>query len=119
MMGTELRTQVVAATLGLAAALALPAAWLGGATAGLGLAAGALLAAANFWSLSGRAAALAAGSPGRGWLAAAGARLALVAAAAAALFAYGAAHPVAVVAGLTLLPCTLIVRALRAGGEVA
>ena len=104
-------------------ALALPAAWLGGASAGIGVLAAGLLTVGNFWWLS-RAAAAAGASGARrreraGWIVAASARLTVLFAAFAALCAGGYAHPVAVVVGLTVLPCTLIAQGLRAAREAA
>ena len=118
-MVSELRLRVTRETAVAVVALALPAAWLGGASAGVGVLAAGLLTLGNFWWLS-RAASTAAASSVRrremaGWIVAAGARFTVLFAAFAALCAGGYAHPVAVVVGLTVLPCALIARGLRAG----
>ena len=120
-MVSELRLRVTRETAVAVVALALPAAWLGGASAGVGVLAAGLLTLGNFWWLS-RAASTAAASGARrremaGWIVAAGARFTVLFAAFAALCAGGYAHPVAVVVGLTVLPCALIARGLRAGHE--
>ena len=116
-MISELRRRVTLETTIAVVALALPAAWLGGAPAGIGVLAAGLLTLGNFWWLS-RAASAAGASGARrrdlaGWIVAAGARFTVLFAAFAALCAGGYAHPVAVVVGLTVLPCALIARGLR------
>jgi hypothetical protein len=115
----KLLTRVTVETCTLVAALAAPAAWLGGATAALGVLSGGALAVLNFRWLSARAmsAAAAGGVPGALWLATAGLRFAACVAACAALLATGAAHPVALLAGFTTLPCVLIARGLAAARE--
>ena len=117
-MVSELRLGVTRETTIAIVALALPAAWLGGASAGIGVLAAGLLTLVDFWWLA-RAtfAAGASGAPRRelaGWMVAAGVRLTVLFAAFAALCAGGYAHPVAIVVGLTVLPCALIARGLRA-----
>jgi hypothetical protein len=89
------------------------------ARAGLGVLAGGTLALVNLWWLTRRAAgaAPASASSAAGWSIAAGLRLAGVGAAVAILLASGLVHPVGVVAGLTVLPCVLIVRGLAAARE--
>jgi dipeptide/tripeptide permease len=126
---TRLTTRVAAETLVIAGLLALPAAWLGGASAGLGVLAGGALAALNFWWLTARAAAATSAPPASappgtrppatGWLAAAGLRLAVVAVICGVLFANGWAHPVALIVGITVLPCDLIAQGLRATSEAS
>ena len=120
-MVSELRLRVTRETAVAVVALALPAAWLGGASAGVGVLAAGLLTLGNFWWLSRAASTVAASSVRRremaGWIVAAGARFTVLFAAFAALCAGGYAHPVAVVVGLTVLPCALIARGLRAGHE--
>jgi hypothetical protein len=117
----ELQFRVTLETTIAVVVLALPAAWLGGASAGIGVLAAGLLTLGNFWWLSRAASAAgASGAPRRdlaGWIVAAGARFAVLFAAFAALCAGGYAHPVAVVVGLTVLPCALIARGLRAARE--
>ncbi len=117
----ELQFRVTLETTIAVVVLALPAAWLGGASAGIGVLAAGLLTLGNFWWLSRAASAAgASGAPRRelaGWIAAAGARFAVLFTALAALCAGGYAHPVAVVVGLTVLPCALIARGLRAARD--
>jgi hypothetical protein len=121
-MTSELRLRVTRETTIAIVALALPATWLGGVSGGLGVLAAGLLNLGNFWWLS-RAASASSGAAGArrrelaGWIAAAAARFTVLFAAFAALCASGYAHPVAVVVGLTVLPCALIARGLRAGRE--
>jgi hypothetical protein len=91
--------------------LATAATVIFGLPAGIGLVAGGVLSVGNLWWLTG--AALAAFDGRRGWPVTAGLRFAAVAGGAAAVFATGLAHPVAVVVGLTVVPCELIVRGLR------
>jgi hypothetical protein len=112
---TEFRARVTLETAIVLIAVAVPAAWLAGPSAAIGVLAAGGLSVANFWWLS--RAAVAAGATGApqvsGWVFAAGIRLAVLFAAFAALCAGGYAHPVAVVLGLTVLPCALIFRGLR------
>ena len=114
---TEFRTRVTLETAIALAALAVPAAWLAGPSAAIGVLAAGGLTVGNFWWLS--RAAPATGGPTAvppqvsGWIFATGIRFTLLFAALAALCAGGYAHPVAVVVGLTVLPCALIARGLR------
>jgi ATP synthase I chain len=103
----------------LGAALALLGAWLGGASAALGIAAGVALAVVNFRLLVSRVCA----TPGTAgvaralWSIGAGLRFAALAALAGVLLGSGWAHPVALVAGLTALPCALVGHGLRAARQ--
>ncbi|MBI4255854.1 MAG: ATP synthase subunit I [Candidatus Rokubacteria bacterium] len=108
--------RVTLETCALVLALAAAAAVLGGTPAGVGALAGGALAVLNFRWLAAHAVSTAAsgGAPGVLWLATAGLRFGACGAACAALFATGAAHPVAVLAGFTALPCVLIARGLAA-----
>jgi ATP synthase I chain len=110
-------------TCAAAAALAAPAAWIGGGPAGLGMLAGGALAVVNFRWLVARATAVTAvlsATPGNGsaaasvWLVGSGLRFGASLAACTLLLATGWAHPIALLAGFTLLPCDLIVRGLAA-----
>jgi hypothetical protein len=120
-MASELRLRVTMETAIVIAALALPAAWLVGASGALGLVAAGALTVGNFWWLS--RAAMRAGDPTEprreiaGWVLGTGARLAVLFAAFAALCAGGYAHPVAVVIGLSVLPCAVVVQGLRSARE--
>ena len=73
----------------------------------------------NFRWLAARAVAVAssAGVAGGAWLVGAGLRLAAFAAACAVLLALEWAHPVALLAGLSVLPCAVIVEGLRAASR--
>jgi hypothetical protein len=120
-MTSDLRLRVTTETAIAAAALALPAAWLAGPSGALGVLAAGALTAGNFWWLS-RAAASASDpeAPRRdvaGWVFGAGIRYAVLFVALAALCAGGYAHPVAVVVGLSVLPCALITQGLRSARE--
>ena len=120
-MASELRLRVTMDTAIVVAALALPAAWLAGTSGAVGLLAAGALTVGNFWWLF-RAAA-SAGDPAAhrrevaGWILGAGARFAVLFTAFAALCAGGYAHPVAVVVGLSVLPCALIAQGLRSVRE--
>ena len=119
MTPNELMSRVTRDVCALGAALVLPAAWLGGAEGAVGAAAGAALAAGNFRWLSGHATSLAAAGrmERRLWSLGAGLRLGAVATACGVAMTSGLAHPVALVAGLTLLPCVLVVHGLRAARQ--
>jgi hypothetical protein len=113
---------VTIATAMLVVALAVPAAWLGGSSAAIGVLAAGALTVGNFWWLS--RAAVGASDPASlrsdvgGWMLGAGVRYAVLFAAFAALCAGGYAHPVAVVVGLSALPCALIAQGLRSAREI-
>ena len=121
MTPSELRRRVTLDTWAAAAALAAPAAWIGGAPAGLGVLAGGALAIVNFrWLAARAAAATAAPSAAAGsgaasaWLVGSGLRFGASLAACTLLLATGWAHPIGLLAGFTVLPCDLIVRGLAA-----
>jgi hypothetical protein len=120
-MANELRLRVTTATAIVVAALALPAAWLGGTTAAIGVLAAGALTVGNFWWLA-RAASNAADPAAprpevSGWILGTGTRLAVLFVAFAALCAGGYAHPVAVVVGLSVLPFAVIAQGLRSARE--
>jgi hypothetical protein len=114
-IASEFRLRVTLETAIAVLALAVPAAWLAGVTAAVGVLAAGALTVGNFWWLS-RAASVAdpdiARARAGSWMLVAGARFLILFAAFAALCAGGYAHPVAVVVGLTVLPCALIARGL-------
>ena len=120
MTPSELRGRVTLDTCVAAAALAAPAAWIGGAPAGLGVLAGGALAVVNFRWLVARAAAATGATAGTGkaaasaWIVGSGLRFGASLAACTLLLATGWAHPIALLVGFTLLPCDLIVRGLAA-----
>ncbi len=99
--------------------LALGAAALGGVRAALGVVAGGAVALANFWCLAGRlAAASTAGARSQAaWMLGAGLRFAAVAVVCAAAFVHGAVHPLALLAGLSVLPFAVVTQGLRAARE--
>lgn len=105
--------------IGLAAlTLALPAAWLGGPAGALGVLAGAALAALNFrWLARRTLASLLPGASATRASAAATVRLLVAMAGPGVVIATGAVHPVALVVGLTLLPCAVIVLGLHTTRE--
>ena len=115
----ELKARVTVATGAGAVMIALPFAWLAGSPAALGILAGGALALLNFRWLTARAdvAAAAPGFAGALWYLGAVLRFALVATVAGALFVSGWAHPVALLAGLTVLPCALVVFGLHAARQ--
>ena len=100
-------------------ALAVAGGWLGGAAGAIGVGAGIALALGNFrWLVSRACAAPATSSAARAlWSMTAGLRFVAVGALCAAVLAAGWAHPVALVIGLTTLPCALIVHGLRAARQ--
>ena len=110
---TDLLVRVSLAAAVTVLALAAPAAWLGGAAAAIGVAGGGALAVANLWWLSHRAGV--GGSPRSlvAWSASVGLRFGALALAVVGLLITGWAHPVALVAGLSVLPPILIVAGLR------
>jgi len=77
--------------------------------------AGGALAVVNFrWLVARAAIATATGSASAAaWIVGAGLRFAACAGACGILLAYGWAHPIALVAGFTVLPCDLIARGLE------
>lgn len=120
-MVSDLRLCVTVETAIAVAALALPAAWIAGPSAAIGVLAAGVLTVGNFWWLSRAASSAADPNAPRtevaGWVLGAGARFAVLFAAFAALCAGGYAHPVAVVVGLSVLPCALIAQGLRSALE--
>ena len=120
-MASELRLRVTTATAITVVAPAVPAAWLAGPTGAVGILAAGALTVGNFWGLA-RAAAGAGDldAPPRdvaGWILGAGARFAVLFVAFAALRVGGYAHPVAVVVGLSVLPCAVIAQGLRSARQ--
>ncbi|HEU5195395.1 MAG TPA: ATP synthase subunit I [Methylomirabilota bacterium] len=116
MTATELTARVTVTTAIAVLPLALAGAWLGGLPGALGVLAGGLLALGSFRALAARAAAATASTA---WLLTAGLRFAGVTAVAAVLFVQGWAHPLAVLAGYTILPVIVIAHGLRLARESA
>ena len=116
MTPSELTTRVTLDTAAAVAALAALGWWLAGAPTGAGVLAGGGLAILNFrWLVVRTSVAMATGSASAAaWIVGAGLRFAACAAACGVLLANGWAHPIALVAGLTVLPCALIARGLAA-----
>jgi ATP synthase I chain len=118
----ELRGRVTLDTCAAVAALVAPGAWVGGIPGGLGVLAGGLLAIVNFRWLVARASAATALGIGAGtgnavasvWLLGSGLRFGACLGACTLLLATGWAHPIALLVGLTVLPCDLIARGLVA-----
>lgn len=90
--------------------------WVGGTSAALGVLAGGALATANLWWLA-RRAVVATESPASTWSVVAVVRLAVVGLGVGVVLASGVAHPLGVVAGLTVLPFVLVARGLVAARE--
>lgn len=119
MTPSELMWRVTRDVCALGAGLVLAAAGLGGTAGALGAAAGVVLALGNFGWLVARVRASAGDSSAARslWSIAAGLRFLAFGGLCAALLATGWAHPVALVAGLTVLPCALVAHGLRAAGQ--
>ena len=119
MTPSELMWRVTRDVCALGAALTVAAAWLGGAAGAIGAATGVALAVGNFrWLVARVPATIGASGAARVlWSMAAGLRYLAFAAVAAAVLATGWAHPVALVAGLTALPCALVGHGLRAARQ--
>jgi len=114
MTPSELATRVTLDTCLAVAALAALAGGLMSAPIGVGVLAGGALAVVNFrWLVARAFVATELGSASTAaWILGAGLRFAVCTAACAILLATGSAHPLALVAGFTVLPCDLIARGL-------
>src|SRR5436309_10691570 len=106
MTPSDLTSRVSRDACVLGMAVAGPAAWLGGLDGALGAAAGAAIAVGNFRWLAARAQTVdGAGSTARSlWSFAAGLRLAAMVAALGVVVASGHAHPLAIIAGVSVIP---------------
>jgi hypothetical protein len=114
------RTRVAMDAGLLALAIALVGGWLAGRAGFLGVVAGTAIALVDFWWLSARVEATADGAPRViVWVGAAGLRLTVVTVAVALLFLTRECDPLALVAGLAVLPCALVVRGLQIAREGA
>lgn len=116
MTASELTARVTVTTGIAVLPLALGGAWLAGMPGALGVLAGGLLALGSFRALAARAASATASTA---WLLTAALRFAAVTAVAAVLFVHGWAHPLAVLAGYTILPVIVIAHGLRLARESA
>ena len=119
MIASDLTRGVTQRTALAVVVAAVAAGWVGGGPGVLGVVAGGALALGSFRLLAARlGAVVAAGSPLTApWSLLAGLRFAVVAGVAGVLFVQGWAHPVALVAGLTALPCALVNLGLRAARQ--
>lgn len=113
---TSFVVRVTRESLALVVCLAIIATVLGGARGALGVVTGGALAVLDFWWLSGRVAAWSGGAdrPRALWVLAANVRFVAVAALCAVVFLRGWVHPVALLAGLSVLPFAVITQGLRA-----
>jgi len=117
-MGPELVTRVSWITLLLLVPVTLASAWIGGASSAIGTVAGGLLSLGSFYWIA-RGARNASGffAGGRShklWIFALGLRYAALFGVVALLLRTGAAHPLGLVAGLSILPPVVIILGLRA-----
>ena len=112
----DLTTRVTLTTAIAVLPLALAGGWLGGASGALGVAAGGALALGSFRLLAARVSALD-GTPAGGWMLRSALRFVGAAAVAAVLLGGGWAHPLALVAGYSVLPVAVVLHGLRAARE--
>ena len=118
MMERRLTTGVTRQTALAALVTALAGGWLGGVSGALGVLTGGALALLSFRLLAARLAAIGAGSTlGAPWAMVAGLRFAAVSGVAIALIVAGWAHPIAWLAGYTLLPLAVVTQGLRLARE--
>jgi hypothetical protein len=118
MTASDLTTSVTRHTAVAVVALALAGGWLGGVPGAAGVLAGGALALGSFRWLAARVRALSSDAAlASGWIAVSGLRLAAVAALAALAFAGGWVHPIALLAGYTVLPVAVVMQGLRLARE--
>ena len=118
MTTSDLTTSVTRSTAAAVVVLALAGGWLGGAPGAAGVLAGGALALGSFRWLAARVVAVSAGAAmPSAWIVVTGLRLVAVAALAALAFAAGWAHPIALLAGYTVLPVALVTQGLRLARE--
>ena len=117
MIRNSVSLRVAVETCALGGAVAIPAAWLGGAGAALGVLAGSGLAVLNFIWLARGVTRASADTSRVVWVLASSLRMMAVAGVFAGLLATGAIHPLALVIGLTALPCALVARGLSTARE--
>jgi ATP synthase I chain len=115
MTASELTARVTVTTALAVLPLALGGAWLGGAPGVGGVLAGGALALFSFRTLAARATAATVATP---WLLTSSLRFIVVAAVAAVLFARGWAHPLALLAGYSVLPVSVLAQGLRLAREM-
>jgi hypothetical protein len=118
MTSSNLTTSVTRRTAVAVAVLTLAGGWLGGAPGAAGVLAGGALALGSFRWLAARVVVVSLNpSMAPAWVAVTGVRLAAVAALAAIAFAGGWVHPIALLAGYTVLPVALVMQGLRLARE--
>jgi hypothetical protein len=118
MTSSDLTTSVTRHTAAAVVVLMVAGGWLGGAPGAAGVLAGGALALGSFRWLAARVRAVSADATmSSGWIAVTGLRLAAVAALAALAFAGGWVHPIALLAGYTVLPVALVTQSLRLAWE--
>jgi hypothetical protein len=117
----DLTSRVARDACVLGAALTGPAAWFGGLDGALGAAAGAGIAVGNFRWLAARVRAATDDTPTerRLWTLGAVLRLGVLAAAVTLVLLSGHAHPLAIVAGLSVIPVAVVARGLVAAHQSA
>ena len=118
MTSSDLTTSVTRRTVAAVVVLMVAGGWLGGVPGAAGVLAGGALALGSFRWLAARVRAVTADAAmSSGWVAVTGLRLAAVAALAALAFAAGWVHPIALLAGYTVLPVALVTQGLRLARE--
>jgi ATP synthase I chain len=112
MTPSRMTARITRETVAIVALLCAPAAWLGGGPGVVGVAAGGALGLMNLHALAGAAFAVSGRLSGRAvsgaWLAVSGLRFIVLLVACAALFTTGWAHPLGLLAGLTILPVAVL-----------
>jgi hypothetical protein len=118
MTPSRMTARITRETVVIVVLLCAPAAWLGGGPAVGGVVAGAALGLLNLQFLTAAASAMSVRLSGRAmsgaWLAVSSFRFIVVLAACVALFTAGWVHPVALLAGLTILPVEVLRHGLAA-----
>jgi len=114
MTASELTARVTVTTALAVLPLALGGFWLAGVSGAAGVVAGGALALFSFRLLAARATAASASTA---WMVVSALRFGAVAVVAAVLFAGGWTHPLAVLAGYSVLPVTIVVHGLRLARE--
>jgi hypothetical protein len=118
MTSSDLTTSVTRRTAAAVVVLMVAGGWLGGVPGAVGVLAGGALALGSFRWLAARVRAVSTGAAmASGWVAVTGLRLAAVAVLAALGFAGGWVHPVALLAGYTVMPVALVMQGLRLARE--
>jgi hypothetical protein len=121
MSPSDLTSRVSRDACVLGAVLTGPAAWLGGLDGAFGAAAGVGIAVGNFRWLASRVTAAVEGPASARplWTLGAAVRLAALAGAVTLVLVSGHAHPLAIVAGVSVIPVAVVAQGLRAAREAA